>query len=640
MPRTKRSRSFFGKKSFLLRRDLVWVFLFLLFFPFFALGAAFVYYAKDLPRPENFNELAFAEATRVYDRTGEVLLYEVFAEERRDPISLQEVPLHTRNAIIAVEDASFYSHIGIDPRGIARAILTNLKFRSPSQGGSTISQQLIRSSFLSQEKTLERKVREIVLALELERKYSKDEILEFYLNQVPWGSNVYGVSAASRLYFQKHPSQLSIAQSALLAAMIRAPSYYSPYGLHTEELFARKNYVLDRMENLGFIDQTTKVLAQQEELVFAKTSESLKAPHFTLWVLDYLLQKYGEDFVRQNGLRVYTTLDAQLQEEAEKAMDRYAKANQSFRGHNEALVAIDPHNGDVLAMIGSRDWFADPFPKGCSPGRNCLFDPKVNIATRIPGRQPGSAFKPFAYVTAFEKGTLDTTVVVDELTNFGVWGGKEYIPQNYDGKFRGPVTLRESLAQSLNIPSIKVLMDFAGVQDSIRTARDMGLTTIKDDPSLYGPSLVLGGGEVRLLDLVSAYGVFAAEGLRSQPVNLLRVEDKDGNVLEQKNTSSIRVLDKEYASMITSILSDNAARTPIFGPFSPLYFPNYAVAAKTGTTQDFRDGWIVGYNDKIVAGVWVGNNDNSSMSKEPGSVLAGPIWHDFLAKALPYMEGL
>ena len=287
-----------------MKRDLVWAFLFLLFFPFFALGAAFVYYAKDLPRPENFNELAFAQATRIYDRTGEVLLYEVFAQERRDPISLEEVPLHARNAIIAVEDANFYSHVGVDPRGIARAVLTNFKLRSPSQGGSTISQQLIRSSFLSQEKTLERKVREIVLALELERKYSKDEILEFYLNQVPWGSNVYGISAASRLYFQKHPSQLSIAESALLAAMIRAPSYYSPYGLHTEELMARKDYVLRRMESLGFIDEATATLAKQEQLVFAKTSESLQAPHFTLWVLDYLLQKYGEDFVRQNGLRV------------------------------------------------------------------------------------------------------------------------------------------------------------------------------------------------------------------------------------------------------------------------------------------------------------------------------------------------
>ncbi|MDO8633542.1 MAG: transglycosylase domain-containing protein [Candidatus Wildermuthbacteria bacterium] len=636
MPKTKRYKKVFGGEKFPSLRKFLWVIPFSIFLPLLTLAAVFVYYAKDLPRPESLTELTLAQPTKIYDRTGETLLYEIYGEERREPLALGEIPLHLRNAVIATEDANFYSHIGIDPKGIARAILVNLSLRSPSQGGSTISQQLIRSSFLTQKKTLGRKVQEIVLALELERRYSKDEILEFYLNQVPLGANAYGIGAASRLYFQKHPSQLSLAESAVLAAMIRAPSYYSPFGAHTEELLLRKNYVISRMETLGLADAQTASLARLETLVFAESTETLKAPHFTLRVMDYLLEKYGEEFVRENGLRVYTSLDWKLQEEAEKAMARYAKQNQAFGAHNAALVAIDPKTGHILALIGSRDWFADSFPKDCVPGVDCLFDPKVNVATR--GRQPGSAFKPFAYVTAFAKGTADTTVVIDELTNFGVWGGKEYIPQNYDGRFRGPVTLRQGLAQSLNIPSIKVLLEFAGIGESIETAREMGLTTIKDDSSKYGPALVLGGGEVRLLDLVSAYGVFATNGQRTQPIDILRIENSRGEILEQKNSSSIRVLNPQYAAMITDILSDNEARTPVFGPTSPLFFPNFKVAAKTGTTQDFRDGWIVGYTSSIASGVWVGNNDNSPMSKEPGVVLAGPIWHDFMAKALPYLE--
>ncbi|MDO8577274.1 MAG: transglycosylase domain-containing protein [Candidatus Wildermuthbacteria bacterium] len=635
MPRLRRYKKVIGGKRFSSLRKLLWVILFSLFLPLMLLAAIFVYYAKDLPRPESLAELTLAQPTKIYDRTGETLLYEIYGEERREPLALEEIPLNLRNAIIATEDANFYHHIGIDPRGIARAILVNLSLRSPSQGGSTISQQLIRSSFLTQKKTLGRKVQEIVLALELERRYSKNEILEFYLNQVPLGANAYGVAAASGLYFQKHPSELSLAESATLAAMIRAPSYYSPFGAHKEELLLRKNYVISRVEDLGLADEQTAALAKLEELVFAESTETLKAPHFTLRVMDYLLEKYGEEFVRENGLRVYTSLDWKLQEEAEKAMARYAKQNQAFYAHNAALVAIDPKTGHILALVGSKDWFADPFPKDCSPGVNCLFDPKVNVATR--GRQPGSAFKPFAYVTAFAKGVPDTTMVVDELTNFGVWGGKEYIPQNYDGKFRGPVTLRQGLAQSLNIPSIKVLLEFAGLKESIETAREMGLTTIKDDPSQYGPALVLGGGEVKLLDLVSAYGVFATIGHRAQSLDILRIENSEGKILEQKNSSPIRVLDPQYAAMITDILSDNAARTPVFGPSSPLFFPSFRVAAKTGTTQDFRDGWIVGYTDSIVSGVWVGNNDNSPMNKEPGVVLAGPIWHDFMAKALLYL---
>ncbi|MBI1984932.1 MAG: transglycosylase domain-containing protein [Candidatus Wildermuthbacteria bacterium] len=599
----------------------------------FILGLGiFVYYAKDLPRPEKFTELQLSQPTRIYDRTGTVLLYEIYGEVKREVVPLNQVPGFLPQAIIATEDANFYHHFGLDWKGIARSMLKNLRLRDPSQfvGGSTISQQFVRSSLLTRKKTVERKIQEIVLTLELERRYSKEQILEFYLNQIPFGSNAYGVAAASKTYFNKTPKDLTVAEAALLAAMIQAPSYYSPYGAHKEELFSRKNYVLARMESLGFLSKESAESAKNEELVFADPSPGIKAPHFALYVTDLLVQEYGEDFLRENGLSVITSLDWDLQELAEKSVADHAKTNEAYHAYNAALVALDPNTGEILAMVGSKNWFAkESFPAGCVPP-NCLFDPKVNVATRIPGRQPGSAFKPFAYVTAFMKGYDDKTKVVDELTNFGVWGDKEYIPQNYDGKFRGEVTLREALAQSLNIPSIKVLLNLAGIKDSIDIARDMGLGTIQADPSNYGPSLVLGGGEVRLLDLVSAYGVFAAQGMRIPSLPILRIENKQGEVIKETKNTPIRILPEGSASLIGDILSDNSARTPIFGSRSILYFPDRTVSVKTGTTQDFRDGWVMGYTKDIAAGVWVGNSDNSSMSKEPGIVVAGPIWRQFL----------
>ena len=595
--------------------------------------ALFAYYAKDLPRPERFTEAIVNQPTKIYDNTGTVLLYQIYGEEKRDIVSLNQVSDYLKQAIIAIEDANFYHHFGLDPKGVARAILVNLKLRSPVEGGSTISQQLIRSSLLTSKKTLGRKIQEIILTLELERRYSKDQILEFYLNQIPFGSNTYGVEAASQFYFHKKASELSLAQAALLAAMVRAPSYYSPYGPHKDKLIIRANYALDRMAENKFITKEEAQSATHSEIAFANPSIDIKAPHFVLSVTDDLINTYGEDFLRENGLRVTTSIDWNLQQLAEKAINDFAQRNTGFNAHNAALVAIDPHTGAVLAMVGSKDWFAEPYPAGCAPGIDCLFDPKVNVATRIPGRQPGSAFKPFAYVTAFTKGFDDKTIVNDEQTDFGIWGGQDYVPQNYDGRFRGPVTLRQALAQSLNIPSVKVLLDLAGLNDSIETARNAGLTTIKDDPSSYGPALVLGGGEVRLLDLVSAYGVFATEGQRIPPVSIIKIQDALGNVIQENTNTPIKILSPEPINLITSILSDNEARAPIFGPNSPLYFPGQQVAVKTGTTQDYRDGWIVGYTPDIVAGVWVGNNDNSVMNKEPGVVVAGPIWHEFMQSA-------
>ncbi len=619
------------KVIFLILKIAGFCFLFFAFSLFFL----FVYYAKDLPRPEKFTERTFVESTKIYDRTGEVVLYELYGEEKREIIPLSEMPEHLKQAVIATEDADFYSHFGIDFKGILRAIRINLKIGKPIYGGSTISQQLIRSTFLTLEKTIKRKIREIILTLELERRYSKDQILEWYLNQIPLGPNIYGVEAASKTYFNKPAKDLSVAEAAVLAALIKTPSYLSPFGPNMDELLGRKDYVLDRMVKEDYLTPEEAEAAKKEELKFAEIKQTIKAPHFVLYVEEYLFREYGKDFLEQGGYRVYTTLDWEFQQAAEKAVEEGVGINKGKRAYNAALVAIDPKTGEILSMVGSADWFGDPYPEGCASGEDCLFDPKVNIATYGIGRQPGSAFKPFVYATAFQAGYDDEYIVIDEKTNFGVWGEKEYIPQNYDGLFRGPVTLRQALAQSLNVPSVKVLLYLAGLPESIETAKRLGITTLTRPSSYYGPSIVLGGGEVKLLDMVSAYGVFASEGLKIPPVSILKIEDSKGNIIEENRKTPKRVLEEEVARLINDILSDNETRTPMFGARSVLYFENYNVAAKTGTTDDFRDAWTIGYTPSIVVGVWAGNNDNSPSNKKPGVVLAGPIWRAFLSEVLP-----
>jgi len=637
-------------KTFLILKFLGGSFL-LLIFGFILL---FIYYARDLPRPEKFLEREIFQSTKIYDRTGNVLLYEIYGEEKREIVSLEKIPQYLRDAVVVAEDANFYHHFGIDPKAIIRAILADLRLGKPVQGGSTIPQQLIRSSFLTREKTLSRKIKEIILTLELDRRYSKNQILEWYLNQVPFGPNLYGVEAVSQAYFGKSVSEISLSEAALLASLIRAPSYYVPYGEHLDELLARKDYILNRMEKLGYITKEEKNTAQNEKIQFADFFQKIKAPHFVLYVKEYLEKKYGEDFLKTKGLKVYTTLDWALQETAEKIIKEQAKINENYNAFNAALVAISPKTGQILAMVGSKDWSSPPFPPDCTPGKNCLFESHPNVALR--GRQPGSAFKPFVYAAAFKKGYDDKYQVLDEETNFGVWGGKEYIPQNYDAQFRGLVTLREALAQSLNVPSIKVLYlvgtdkqekpleenNFIGKEDvfrnglkiSIELAKKLGITTLSQPLSYYGPSIVLGGGEVKLLEMASAYGVFATGGLKVPPFAILKIEDVNGNTIEKNNFTPKRVLETEITNLISDILSDNEARTPMFGSNSPLYFKDYKVAAKTGTTDNYRDAWTIGYTPSIVVGIWVGNNDNTSMAKKPAVTLAGPIFHKFMEKAL------
>jgi len=650
------------KKFFLFLRALFFVFL----FSFFSILFLFLYYAKDLPRPEVFVEIEMPQSTKIYDRTGKILLYEIYGEEKRTYVSLSRIPKYLRDAVICAEDSNFYRHIGVDFKSLVRAILTDLKLQKPVYGASTIPQQLIRSAFLSLEKSLERKTREIILAIELDMKYSKDQILEWYLNQIPFGQNAYGVEAAAQTYFGKHVWEINLSEAAILAALIKAPYSLSPYENQSKErLLRRKDYILDKMVNEGYISRKEAEEAKKQEVFFKEKRVEIIAPYFTLWVKSILEKEYGKEFLAASGWKIYTSLDYEIQKIAEEVVKEGIKRNKQYNAHNAALVAIAPQTGEILAMtVGTGNYYENPYPEGCTPGVNCLFDPQFNAAVgtdKAVGRQPGSAFKPFIYATVFKKGYNDNFLVLDSPTNFGIWGGKEYIPQNFDRSFRGWVTLRSALAQSLNIPSIKILYlagldkkiesleisDFRGkekillegLKESLKTARDLGITTLNKDISYYGPSIVLGGGEVKPLEMAYAYSVFANEGVKVPLSPILKIEDSKGNIIFEKKNAQVRVLSKEVANLITDILSDNEARTPMFGPRSHLYFENYKVAAKTGTTNDFRDCWTVGYTKKISVSVWVGNNNNAPMIKrQPAATVAGPIFHSFLEKVLPKLN--
>ncbi|MBD3282307.1 MAG: PBP1A family penicillin-binding protein [Candidatus Portnoybacteria bacterium] len=596
---------------------------------FIFLVGLFAYFAKDLPNPEQIAERRVVESTKIYDRTGKFLLYDVHGEEKRTVIPFEEIPEYFKEATIIAEDDQFYHHFGLDFKGIIRAFLANFRGNRISQGGSTITQQFIKNAILSPEKTISRKIKEAILSIEMEIKYSKDEILGFYLNQVPYGSNAYGVEAAAQTFFNKNAKDLTLFESALLAALPKAPSYYSPYGSHFEDLKNRQEYILKRMKDFGYISQEQMEEAINAELDFSPVTSGIKAPHFVLYVKEYLENKYGQDYMKRAGLKVYTTLDWDLHQVARKIIEERVEKNiQNFRAHNAALVAIDPKTGQILTMIGSKDYFGESEPENCTPGKNCLFEPNVNVAIRE--RQPGSSFKPFAYTAALMKGFTPETVVFDLQTNFGT-DENNYTPKNYDLSFRGPVTLRKSLAQSLNVPSVKTLY-LAGLDETINIAQDMGIETLKNR-SRYGLSLVLGGGEVKLLEETGAFGVFANNGVKNPITSILKIEDGNGNVLEEFKYNPKEVIDPQITSIISDILSDEESRAPAFGSKSKLYLEDRPVAAKTGTTQEYRDGWTVGYTPSLAVGVWAGNNDNTSMRGGAGIYVAAPIWNEFIKKA-------
>jgi 1A family penicillin-binding protein len=619
------------------------VFLFLLFC-IFIIGL-FFYYTYDLPRPENFTEKQFFQSTKIYDRTGKILLYDIYGEEKREIVSFDKISQNLKNAVLASEDDGFYQHGGIDIKSLFRAILIDLKLQSKSQGASTITQQLIRSSFLTGQKTISRKIREAVLAIEIERRYSKDEIFNWYLNQIPFGENAYGVESASQTYFNKSALDISLSESAILTALIQAPSYYSPYGLNKEKLLIRKDYVLDRMVKTGFITKELAEKTKQEKIVFSEDTQNIKAPHFVMYVKKYLEEKYGEEFLKEKGLKVYTTLDWELQEFSEKVVADQEAFAKSVNAYNSSLVVIDPKTGEILTLMGSKDYFQKSFPEGCEekPGAKCLFTPKFDVAT-MGLRQPGSSFKPIVYASSFKKGFTPETVLWDVKTEFNpncsasadqikdIYGLRCYHPYNYDENFRGKVSLRSAIAQSLNLPSVKLLY-LTGLKESLQTARDLGITTL-NEPERYGLSLVLGGGEVTLIELTSAYGVFATEGQKVAPVSILKIEDSNGKILEENKKSQTKVLDTNVSRQINSILSDNNARAPIFGYNSVLHFANYDVAVKTGTTESYKDAWTIGYTPFAVVGVWSGNNNNAPVSKKSGAGLAAPIWRKIMEKLL------
>lgn len=604
----------------------------------------FVYYAGQIPDPTAIASRRVNESTKIYDRTGNAILYDVHGEEKRTIIPWEQMPDTIKKATLAAEDSEFYNHKGIDFKGILRALYKDISHLSASQGGSTITQQLVKKSLLGDEKTIGRKIKEAVLSIQVERKFSKDQIFWMYLNQIPYGSNAYGIESAAQTYFGKSAKDLSLVESATLAGMPQRPSYYSPYGSHFRNLIDRKNFVLERMRTLNYINEKDYQTAKNITPQFKQPAGNMAAAHFVIMVKEYLVDKYGEDIVDNGGLKVITTLDTNLQKDAEDAVTKYAKINiDKYKANNAAMVAADPKTGQILAMVGSKNYSGAPEPAGCNPGKSCKFEGNFNVATA--GRQPGSSFKPFAYAKAFIKGFTDSTILFDLPTEFNPncdssatqvvdsTGQQCYNPQNYDGKYRGPVTMRQALDESLNVPSVETLY-LAGMDNTIDLAHQMGITTLKDR-SRYGLSLVLGGGEVKLTDMVASYGVFANDGIRVPQTFIIKVTTGDGTVLEEYKKDETRVFDPQIARLMSDVLSDNNARGPVFGYNSPLYISDRPVAVKTGTTQQNRDGWIIGYTPSLVAGVWTGNNDNSSMTAAgAGMSAAGPMWNEFMRTAL------
>jgi 1A family penicillin-binding protein len=595
-------------------------------------GALFLWISTlNIPDLSSFEQRRVLQSTKIYDRTGTVLLYDLHQDVKRTVVPYADISYNIKNATVAIEDASFFQHAGVRPLAILRAAIDNFLggHLLSGQGGSTITQQVVKNSILVQDKTITRKIKEAILAIRLEQVLTKDQILDHYLNEIPYGGTIYGVEEASQTYFGKSAKGVDLAEAAYLAALPQAPTYYSPYGQHRDALDARKNLVLEKMKENGFITKEQYDQAKNEQVEFEpEVATGIRAPHFVFYVRDYLAQKYGEDALAERGFKVITTLDWDLQQAAEKIVhDRALSNEKTFNASNGALVAMDPRNGEILSMVGSRDYFDK--------------DISGNFNAALANRQPGSAFKPLVYAAAFEKGYTPDTVVFDLQTQFSTACAPDnftsengcYSPVNYDGKHRGPVSLRNALAQSLNIPSVKVLY-LAGITASLKLARDFGITTLTNADQ-YGLTLVLGGGEVRLLDMVGAYGVFANEGMKSEPMSILKIEDNTGKVLENFEPKQLRVIDKQTAREISSILSDNVARTPLYGPNSLLYFPGRDVAVKTGTTNNYRDAWIVGYTPNLVVGAWAGNNDNTPMAHKISGLIITPMWRDFMDKALP-----
>ncbi len=578
--------------------------------------------AFNLPSPDKIVRTQ-GFSTKILDREGN-LLYDIYANQNRTPVSLNDMPVYLRQATVAIEDKNFYKHQGFDPIGILRGFL-RMFTRGRAAGGSTLTQQLVKNVLLTNDRTLVRKVKEFVLAIQIEKRYSKDEILQMYLNEAPYGGTSWGVGAASQTYFGKDVKDLNLVESAILAGMPQSPSAYSPYSSTPTAYIERTKDVLRRMREDGYItkEQEESAAASLADFEFRPKGTSLNAPHFVQYVQKILEETYGQAVVEQGGLTVTTTLDLELQDKAQQIVtDEIAKVEKQHIT-NGAAVVLDPETGEVLSMVGSKNFFAEDY------------DGQVNVTTSL--RQPGSSFKPFTYVTGFKEGYSPATLIMDVPTSFpGGAGQPDYKPVNYDGKYVGPIQVRYALANSRNVPAVKMLA-MVGIKDVLQTATDLGITTLpptNDTLKRVGLSLTLGGGEVRLIDMTTAYSAFVNGGYRVDPVAILKVTDMDGKVLEDNTPQKgKRVLSEGQAFLVSNILSDNEARKDTFGLNSYLNIAN--TMAKTGTTNDRRDNWTIGGNGNAMVGVWVGNNDNSPMlSVASGVSGASPIWNKVTKEAL------
>lgn len=580
-------------------------------------------FAFTLPSPEKIvRQEGFS--TQILDRNGEVL-YDVYKDQKRTPIEFDQMSDRIKEATIAIEDKHFYEHQGFDSLGMLRGIL-RLFTRGRAQGGSTLTQQLVKNVLLTSERSITRKIKEFMLAIQIERKYSKDDILRMYLNEAPYGGAIYGIEAASQTYFGKSAAELGLVESAILAGIPQRPTYYSPYS-EQNAYRDRAKQVLRRLredEKISKEDEESAI-DELEKIEIKDRGASFRAAHFVLYVQKLLEERYGETSVEQGGLKVTTSLDINLQDEAQKIVSEEIAKVEKVHITNGAAVVLNPDTGEILAMVGSKDFSAADY------------DGQVNVTLSL--RQPGSSIKPFTYVTGLKKGYSASTLLMDVPTKFyGGEGQPDYEPTNYDGKFRGPVQVRYALANSINVPAVKMLA-LVGVKDVLQTAYDMGITTLeptKATLSRVGLSLTLGGGEVRLLDITNAYSGFLNGGFRVDPIAILKVEDKKGKILEEvKPQKGKRVLTPEQAYMMVDILSDNEARKEVFGTNSLLNIAGRQIAVKTGTTNDKRDNWTIGGNMNAVVGVWVGNNDNSPMLQVASGVSgASPIWRRILLEAL------
>ncbi len=586
-------------------------------FIFLFIPLLFLIFLQDLPSPKILSLVQEPQTTKIYDRNG-TLLYQIYANQNRTLVPLSSIPKYVQEATIAIEDKDFYKNPGFDIFSIVRAAAADLK-GEPLQGGSTITQQLIKSTLLIPELTITRKVKELILALWTERIYPKDKILEMYLNQIPYGGTAWGIEAAAETYFGKHAKDLDLAESAVLAGLPNAPSLYSPYGQYPNLWKTRQKEVLQKMVELKYITKQKQKEAEKENLAFQSQQIPIYAPHFVMYVKDLLVKKYGLPMVERGGLSVRTSLDLKLQEMAQNIVKGEVDKDAYLNLTNGAALITDPKNGDILAMVGSRD-YSDP------NGGN------FNVTDSL--RQPGSSIKVVTYSAALSNGYTAATTIDDSPITFSS-GSIPYSPVNYDGRFRGIMTLRNALANSVNVPAVKTL-NAIGIPKMVELAKKMGITTWGDQ-SQYGLSITLGGADVKMLDMATVYGVLANEGYRVNLNPILKLTDSSGNVLEEKNqVQKEEVVDPGVAYIISNILADNNARSMEFGINSPLLISGRTVSVKTGTSDNKRDNWTIGYTPSYVVAVWVGNNNNNPMSQELASGITGaaPIWRAIMENLL------